>query len=295
MKILSFGEIIRDVYPDSSVIGGAPLNFCAHCVKCGAEGYMLSAVGNDSAGESVLRELEYLGVNTELVQRNDKETGACIVTLDGKGIPSYRVLTNVAYDFISFDSKTEKAISDGNFDAFCFGTLAQRNPISRSTLKEILKHSDFKTIFCDINLRDGCYDAESVRNCLENATILKLSDEEEPRLSRLDFWSFLGEKSFSEKAGLLFDRYLNLDTIIFTKGKKGAEIYRREEPAAFIDAQKAELVSTVGAGDSFGAVYLSMILSGVSPRQAGETAAKVSAFVVSQKEAIPKYDISDFR
>ena len=48
LKFLSFGEIIWDVYKDEKTLGGAPLNFALHSVRCGAESYILSAVGNDA-------------------------------------------------------------------------------------------------------------------------------------------------------------------------------------------------------------------------------------------------------
>ena len=46
MKLLSFGEILFDVFTDNSHIGGAPLNFAAHAAKQGADAWIVSAVGN---------------------------------------------------------------------------------------------------------------------------------------------------------------------------------------------------------------------------------------------------------
>ena len=33
MNVLSFGEILWDIYPDKKFLGGAPLNFAAHLKK----------------------------------------------------------------------------------------------------------------------------------------------------------------------------------------------------------------------------------------------------------------------
>ena len=57
---------------------------------------------------------------------------------------------------------------------------------------------------------------------------------------------------------------------------------------------KVEAVSSVGAGDSFGASWLTAMLGGASYGDAARLAAKVSAFVVSRTEAVPDYSISDF-
>ena len=89
MKILSFGEIIWDVYGNEKFIGGAPLNLAAHCSKQGAESFMLSAVGNDDLGKCALEEVKGFNVKTDFISVNyEKETGKCIVTLNEKGVPS---------------------------------------------------------------------------------------------------------------------------------------------------------------------------------------------------------------
>ena len=73
--ILSIGEIIWDVYPESREIGGAPLNFAAHCAICGAESRLVSAVGNDQLGEEALAFLARVGIDTRFVETVDAPTG----------------------------------------------------------------------------------------------------------------------------------------------------------------------------------------------------------------------------
>ena len=67
MRILSFGEIIFDIYPDRECIGGAPLNFAAHACREGADAYLLSAVGNDILGNRALEFLNKIGIFTDYV------------------------------------------------------------------------------------------------------------------------------------------------------------------------------------------------------------------------------------
>ena len=50
-NLLSFGEILWDVFEEEKHIGGAPLNFAAHFSKQGGKAYMLSAVGKDELGK----------------------------------------------------------------------------------------------------------------------------------------------------------------------------------------------------------------------------------------------------
>jgi fructokinase len=292
MKILTFGEIIWDIYPAASFIGGAPLNFCAHCVKCAAEGYLMSAVGSDSLKNATYKELSRLGIRTGFVQENDRPTGRCIVTLDELHTPSFEVLGNAAYDMIVCSDEVIAEINSAGFDAFCFGTLAQRGSVSRAALNHILDSCRFGEIFCDINLRDNCYDGESVMNCLSHATILKLSEEEEPRLRAFDFWP--GGSGMAEKTKAVFMDHPRISRIIYTRGSKGAEIYSRDSGCFAVPAYGKKVVSTVGAGDSFGAVWLSLHLLGFTDTEAAKVASMVSGYVVSVTEAVPDYDISNF-
>ncbi len=289
MNILCFGEILWDVYPAHRVIGGASLNFAGHCALGGLDSYLYSAVGKDELGDAAYGELARLGIHSEFVLQSAHATGQCLVTLDENAIPSYRVLTDTAYDNIEEDAIP--TIRERHFDALYFGTLSQRNPTSRKTLLALLKAGHFGEIFCDLNLRDGCYDKESVKNCLENATVLKFSDEEAPRLREYAFWRALEEGDLMNN---LFAAYGQLAYILYTCGKDGSVIYARNAEAVRIPAAKTQVVSTVGAGDSFGATWLCRHLSGDSAEDAARVAAKVSGYVVSVQEAVPSYKIEAF-
>lgn len=281
MKILAIGEIIFDIFGDDAVIGGAPLNFCAHCVACGAKAALASGVGADEYGKKALEAINAFGVDTDFIGTNAFETGKCIVTVENSS-PSYNVLRSAAYDAVDADIE---AIKEYGAEIFAFGTLIQREEASRNSVKKILAECDFKEIFCDINLRKNCYDRESCLLCFENATILKLSSEEEPLLAEFSFYN----KAESEECLLcnIASRFENLRLIIFTKGENGSVIYNADNGTfEYIDAIKANVVSTVGAGDSYSAAFLCEYLRSGDIAKAGRAGAERSSAVVSQKGAI---------
>jgi len=280
-KILSFGEILWDVYPDKAFLGGASLNFSAHLAKHGEEAYLLSAVGEDTWGVRAKELLTRCGVHTDYVPSlHTFQTGQSIVTLTEDGTPSYRFLEDPAYDHIP-----SQPIPD-NFDVLYFGTLALQSENNRQTLSALLSTHRFSEFFVDINLRAPFYSAETVAFAVANATILKISQEELPTVA-----SLLGLSPtlpYQDLARAMQERFTNLKCIIITLGADGA--YAREAEKEYsCAAVPAKVASTVGAGDSFSAAFLHRYLRGDDIPSALAHATKVAAFVVSHSEAVPDY------
>ena len=175
MKILSFGEILWDVYPETKAIGGASLNFGAHLARHGETVYMLSSLGKDALGNEARAWLIKNGMPDTLISESEKPTGSCIVTLGKNKVPSYNLLRDVAWDYISAPEKLSE-----DFDVLYFGTLAQRSEYNVKSLEELLTKYSFREIFVDMNVRAPFTTPESIRFAAKHATILKISDEELP-------------------------------------------------------------------------------------------------------------------
>ena len=280
MRLLSFGEIIWDVYPDKKFIGGAPFNFAAHARRAGADTYLLSAVGNDALGAEALEWVRHYGVSAELVAVNDRPTGECRVTLDLNGVPSYEIVTDTAYDMIP------PIAAPRDFDVLAFGTLALRGENNRSTIKKLVSEGGFKEIFVDLNIRPPFGYRESILLALESATILKVSDEELPAVMTAIYGEYHG---IDESTLRLKADFAGLKIILVTCGGSPARAYDFSEDKIYTcDSVKTEVVSTVGAGDSYGATVLVHYMNGSPVYEAMCEAAKVSAFVVSRTGAIPE-------
>lgn len=284
MKILSFGEVLWDVYPDRKLIGGAPFNFAAHLAKHREDVYMLSSVGNDLLGRETVDRMNTFGIRTDYVAICDSaHTGRCIVTLDHNAVPSYNLLNNVAYDYI------DSGIVGENFDVLYFGTLALRSEFNRNSLSNLLKRRDFGEVFVDVNIRKPYYSSETVRFAAEKATIIKISDEELPIVA--DILNIDSDLDYVDFTSALSHHCQNLNTIIITLGEKGAFVYDVQNAAKyFCGGSKVTAVSTVGAGDSFSAAFLHRYLKGFNLNDCLFYATKIAALVVSSFDAVPEYD-----
>ena len=288
MKTIVFGEVIFDIYPDEALLGGAPLNFAAHLAALGDSAWLFSAVGkNDEYGKRVLSALKRYGINDTLMQKNDEPTGSCRVTLDENKIPCYKIATDCAHDRIFVKEHELQTIRAIGADVFYFNTLIQRDRRSRGALETILETCAFPDIFCDINLREGCYDRESIAGCLNHATYFKLSDGEVGALC--DFGLLPRVTSLSEVPHLLCEKYPNIRYAILTLGSEGSMVYDASADMLCRSAipEKVTVVSTVGAGDCYGATFLHAIYRGKSVPDAIKAATLRSGIVVSHKEAVP--------
>ena len=279
MKILSFGEILWDVFGNEKELGGAPFNFAAHCAKLGADSYLVSAVGSDENGIQAVNEAKRLGIKCDYIATDRRyQTGVCNVTLNN-GIPSYDLVCDVAYDHIS------EILPSGEFDAIYFGTLAMRSPESRRNFEKILKYVKRKEVFFDVNFRGNFYTRELVKTLMRETTILKISQEEV---------SFFGKEGEVNTCLELGKNYPKLKYICVTMGSEGAMVYDcRKKTILFSDKPKGEAVSTVGAGDSFSACFLVNLLNNQPVNVCLDRAVILSDFVVTKLGAVPDYEPND--
>ena len=282
-RFLSFGEILWDIIDGKPYIGGAPFNVAAHLANCGADSYMLSRLGNDELGKQALIEIQKLGVKPSLIQWDGMHpTGTVDVFID-HGQPDYTIHENVAYDYISIDAlppKTELL----NFDCLYFGTLAQRNAVSRATLHWILRELKFETVFYDVNLRKGIVSKELIVTSLRSSSIFKLNNEEVATISNLIFDKGLSVEEFARRIAEEF----NIDVIIITAAEKGCYVYH-DRLLTFVPGQKVQLMDGVGAGDAFSAAFLFYFIQFRNVIKSAEIANKLGAFVASSRGAIPPY------
>ncbi len=279
LAILSFGEILWDVYGNDKKIGGAPLNVSAHLGKLGNKVYMISSIGDDELGILTKNELTRLGLDTRYIHTtNGYGTGRADVTLSG-GIPTYSFPTPSAWDVIKLGKAELDEIKRTRYDAFYYGTLSSRGNVSRSTLYNLFEIVDANLFFFDVNLRLNYYDKEIITKGLERADILKLNDEEYEVLVDL-----LGIKEGMEEILSRFD----ISAILLTKGKEGAS-YITKDKVISKKAGKVKPVDTVGAGDSVSAAVIHFLTHGMDEEFALEKALALADFVVTEKGAVPDY------
>ena len=271
--VVGIGEALWDVLPSEKKLGGAPANFAYHAGRLGYDAIAISAIGQDALGDELLEKLNQKKLEY-LMPRVDYPTGTVQVTVDEKGIPSYEIKQHVAWDYIPYTSEMDAIARECK--AVCFGSLAQRNRESRTTIARFLDtvSEDCLKVF-DINLRQQFYTRDIIEESLHRCNILKINDEE------LDI---IGPMLCKDKQQLIRDYQLLM--LVLTCGTEGSYIFT-PDAESFLPTPKVDVVDTVGAGDSFTGAFVASLLSGKSIREAHQAAVEVSAFVCTQAGAMP--------
>lgn len=280
--VVGMGEALWDVLPEGKKIGGAPANFAYHVSQFGLPSCVVSAIGDDALGKEIIENFTSKGLD-QLIAEVPYPTGTVQVKIDQTGIPLYDIKENVAWDNIPYTKHLDALAK--RTKAVCFGSLAQRNVVSRETINHFLdtmpKDDDSLIVF-DVNLRQGFYNKEILCKSMQNCNILKINDEELITVSRMFGYPGI---DLQDKCWILLGKY-NLKMLILTCGINGSYVFTPGN-VSFQPTPKVEVADTVGAGDCFTAAFIASILKGKSVTEAHTIAVKTSAFVCTQKGAMP--------
>jgi fructokinase len=283
--IVGLGEVLWDVFPEGKQLGGAPANFAYMANLLGDRGIVASRVGADALGNEARERFASLGLETPFLQLDPAHpTGTVNVTLDREGRPSYEITEPVAWDFLAWERGWQSLAQQA--DAVCFGSLAQRSPSSRGTIRAFLSAVRPATarIF-DINLRQAFYSTEVLAESLKLADIIKLNHEELPPVMQLLGLAYDDDASSAQR--LL--RACGAKLVCVTRGVNGsllAASNQSNEHPGF----RVSVADTVGAGDAFTAALVHHFLRGASLTAMNEAANRMGSWVVGRAGATPPPD-----
>jgi fructokinase len=281
-RVVGLGEVLWDLLPGRACLGGAPANFAYITTLMGDQGIVGSRVGEDSRGLDALRRMEELGLDIDHVQTDrEHSTGTVNVELDAKGTANYEIAHPVAWDFLDWTLDWRHLAE--TVDAVCFGSLAQRSEPSRSTIRQFIQGTAESAVrVFDVNLRQSYFSQEILSESMRLADIVKLNDDELPKIMSL---SKLPHKDELSSARQLIQTY-RLKMVCVTRGGRGSLLVRGHDVSEH-PGFKVHIADTVGSGDAFTAGLVHEYLHGASLDLMNEVANLVGAWVASEVGAMP--------
>lgn len=281
-RVVGLGEVLWDLLPHGACLGGAPANFAYITTLMGDQGIVASCVGEDSRGLETLRRMEELGLDIDHVQ-TDREhpTGTVNVELDRNGQPHFEIAHEVAWDHLQWTMDWQHLAE--NVHAVCFGSLAQRSETSRKTIRRFLSSCPAGTLkIFDVNLRQTYFTPEILWESMKLADIVKLNNDELPKIMSLRKWTHNGELSSARQMIRDFD----LKVVCVTRGGCGSLLVTDTDSSEH-PGFKIRVADTVGSGDAFTAGLVHEYLHGASLDLMNEVANLVGAWVASEVGAMP--------
>ncbi|PTY40707.1 carbohydrate kinase family protein [Brachyspira hampsonii] len=290
LNILTFGELLYDVYDNVSVIGGAPFNYSlqlSRLLNKDDKLKFITALGDDDYSKDALSFIDNENIYKSLIQiSKDYETGKATVFLNENKVPDYIIHENTAWDHIEYNADIENALKE-NYDLFYFNILSQRSDKSYSTLKNIFKNINAKYKVCDVTFRKNYYTKEKIKESLEFINILKINDDELDVIKGIFYPSLQNDNETLLKA---ISKDFDIDYIFLTLGASGASVLYNNE-YIFNPSNKIDVVDTVGAGDSFCAALSYAILRGLDINNVLKFASSVSEEMIQLKGGTARYNI----
>jgi fructokinase len=281
-KIVGLGEVLWDLLPAGRQLGGAPANFAYMTSLQGDEGVVASRVGDDALGRDALEALARLGLKPAFLQKDvDHPTGTAQVTVDPQGQPAFVITHPVAWDFLQW-TPAWQALA-GSADAVCFGTLAQRSPVARATIRRFLASVSSRTLrVFDVNLRQSFYSRDVLAESFAQSDIVKLNHEELPIVAGLLGLDFKSEPA----AARLLQQKFSLRLVCVTRGAQGSLLVSPHASASH-PGLPVKVADTVGAGDAFTACLVHHCLRGAPLEHINEEANRLAAWVATQVGGTP--------
>jgi fructokinase len=300
LMFVGIGEVLFDVFEDGTeTLGGAPLNVAVHLHQLASffgsgEGTVVSCVGADPSGEQIHTALRLRGMSTRyLLTAPHRPTGHVSVFMH-KGEPAYQIEADAAWDYlqpqVSLDQLAPRC------HAVCFGSLAQRSPVTRATVRRFLQQATQAVRLYDANLRrntlsgEEAYSAEVIDCCCRIATVIKMNCTElriVARLLGLTSSEVQAESSLRSAMEVLLARY-PAHAVVLTRGDQGIHLLTRDQEvsigATYIPPGE---LHPVGAGDACAAGILFGMTLGWDYDVTVELANLMGAWVASRRPATP--------
>jgi len=188
LVFVGIGEVLYDVFEDGTeTLGGAPLNFAVHAHQLATQlgvgyGTIVSCINSDQRGNKILDSLRRLGMSTRYLGNDFSHPTGLVSVFMRNEEPGYQIQDGAAWDYIT-DQPALKELA-GQCNAVCFGSLAQRSPVSRVTIRSFLQNAPHAIRLYDVNLRrntltgEAGYTPEIVEYSCRAATVIKANRTE---------------------------------------------------------------------------------------------------------------------
>jgi fructokinase len=269
MSIWVGGEVLIDVLPTGPVVGGGPANTAKALARLGHAVDFVGGISTDAFGQMARKELKRDGVGLGLALESDKQTCTATVKLDQAGIATYKFVIDetATFEFSPSWLPDPERLKPSVLQIGTLATIVE--PGAAILFDWAVKCAEFAPIVFDPNARPSFLaDREKYSQAVEKwvgiSSVVKLSDE--------DIAWLYPDESMDEVA----HRWLEGETslVVVTRGAKGIIGYTKGASEE-VEGVRVNVVDTVGAGDTVGAILVEGVVQYSVAGLVGHTLNKV--------------------
>lgn len=258
--------------------GGKGANQAVQCAKLGLKTYMVGKIGDDFFGGVLKQNLNNYGVDTTCVTTSSINTGIGVVNSIDDGSLVATIAKGANYSLTQADiDQAEKIIAKSKVVIL---QLEVPIEIVEYTIKVAKKYN------CYVIL-NGAPASEISDETLKLVDCFVVNESEASFYAGEEVSSYQDAEKVCEKLHAKVGQHL-----IITLGAQGSLIFDGMEKL-FILPNKVKVVETTGAGDAYIGAFAYAITTGMTLREAGEFASKVSSLTVLKiggQDAMPSID-----
>ena len=294
-NFLLIGRAGIDIYPDPpgtktehaknfvTHLGGSSANMGVELSKFGGSCSLLTRVSNDALGKLALNQLDFYGVNRELVKFEDNESRISFAIVETTTEDHQSIIYRHKAADLFLNKKDIDFAKIKNYDCLLItGTALAAQPSRDAVLYalEIAKKNNVPVII-DIDYRPYTWESQNKANEIYNLVAKNCSgiignDEEFAVLSGI----------YSEGQSYAKNLSSNCDLVIYKKGEKGSITYAKGKEINKGIFQVQPLKPT-GAGDAFMGALIGGLLNDYDLEIAIEIASAAAAIVVTKVGCAP--------
>jgi fructokinase len=289
------GEVLIDLIPDGSServphVGGGPANTAKALARLGHEVYFIDGISIDKYGQMSRQELLDDEVKLDLALSSEKPTCVAIVSINENGGASYEFEIDGTATFDFSDSwLPDPARNKPN--VLHIGTLVTVIQPGADVLYDwAMQVAEFAPIVFDPNVRSVVMNDRdkylaAVERWVAISSLVKVSDDDLAWLYPGQRYADVARRWINDGAAL----------VVVTRGAEGLVGFTADG-AVDVPGVKVDVVDTVGAGDTVGAIIVEAMiekgilnLTGDALKAVLNRAAIAAGITCSRKGAQPPY------
>ena len=263
---------------------GAPAIFADQVAKLGFPVIFFSCIGKDPFGNMCIKRLKQDGVIIDgITTHNKANTGSAFVTYKGSNDRDFIFnIPNSACGLLSFNHINENLLKDCTHLHVMGSSLYSFRAIDAMRKALDIIKSKGGTISFDPNLRKEMFNIQEMEQSFDY--IMEYTDIFLPSESEVSYFASSNDESEDQTMFALLNK--GIKHIVVKKGSKGANYYGRDDNNNLLTLHVEGFITTpvdpTGAGDCFGATFISLMLAGYSVEQALQYANASGALAVSK-------------